>query len=157
MEQGDRHFEAGDYANAVIAYAAYVREQPNGLEADHALFRLALVHALPGHPAQNQDQAIAYLNELVSRFPQSPLRPEAELLLQKEQQIISFRSEIAQREMQVEVLTRQMEELRQAGGEELDQLRADLKGREERVRQLSEELDRLKAIDMQRRASPPPR
>ena len=42
----------------------------------------------------------------------------------------------------------------QQGG--VDQLRSDLKDREDRIRQLSDELEKLKAIDLQRRPAAPP-
>jgi hypothetical protein len=155
VEQGNDYFRAGDYANALAAYSAYLREQPAGDEGDQALFGLALLHALPDSTASDQDRASGYLRDLISRYPQSPLRPQAQLYLQLQEQITALRSEIVQSQIQVQVLSGQIAEMKQAGGEEVEQLRAGLKEREERVRQLSEELDKLKAIDMQRRTTPP--
>jgi hypothetical protein len=159
-QQGDNYFDAGDYGRALGAYSEYLREQPSGPEGDRALFRLALIHALPDSDVtdgavEEQERAVAHMRELVSRFPQSPLRPQAQLYVQLQEQILALRSEIAQSRIQVEVLSSQIAEIKQAGGEEVEQLRSGLKEREQRVRQLTEELNQLKAIDMQRRTTPP--
>jgi outer membrane protein assembly factor BamD (BamD/ComL family) len=39
---------------------------------------------------------------------------------------------------------------------QIEHLKADVRGRDEKIRQLAEELQKLKAIDMQRRPSRPP-
>jgi outer membrane protein assembly factor BamD (BamD/ComL family) len=157
LEQGDRAFDSGDYTAAITSYAAYLREKPNGPERDRALYRLGLALALPANPSQDPGQSIAYLNELAAQFPNSPLRPQAEIIAKLEMEMQELRLEIDQRGQQAESLSRQMDELKQQQGE-LEQLRTDLKSREDRIRQLSEELEKLKAIDMQRRpAAPPPR
>jgi len=120
--------------------------------------------ALPASSSQNPGQSIAYLNELVAQYPNSPLRPQAEIIAHLEMEIQALQAEINQRGQQAESLSRQMDELKQQQDAtkqqqgELEQLRIDLKGRDDRIRQLSEELEKLKAIDMQRRpAAPPPR
>ena len=61
------------------------------------------------------------MQQLVSLFPESPYRPEAEFLLRLQG--------------------------------EIERLRSDLSNREARIRQLTQELERLKQIDMQRRPS----
>jgi len=162
LQQGDRYFDAGDYPAAITAYLAYLRQNPASAERERALFRLGLSLALPANPKSDSAQAIAYWNELASSFPKSPLRPEAELLAQLEEQIQQLQLDIDQREQQKEALSQQLQQLQQSQQlqqvqqGELEQLQSDLKTREERIRQLSEELDKLKAIDMQRRPANPP-
>ena len=154
LEQGDRYFDTGDYPNAIHAYTAYLQQSPRGAQGDRVLYRLGLAFALPANPSRDPVQAVAYLNQLSSSFPQSPLRAEADLLAQLEQEIQGLRSEINEKEQQVGALNQQLQRLQQ---DELEQLRSDLKNREDRIRQLSDELEKLKAIDMQRRPANPPR
>jgi outer membrane protein assembly factor BamD (BamD/ComL family) len=156
MAQGDRAFDSGDYAAAITSYAAYLRQQPTGPERDRALYRLGLALALPANPSQDPGQSIAYLNELAAQYPSSPLRAQAEIVAQLEMELEQLRSEISQREQQAEAMSRQMEQLSQQQQQDAEQLRTDLKSKEDRIRQLSEELEKLKAIDMQRRPTPPP-
>ncbi|OFV98421.1 MAG: hypothetical protein A3H94_06470 [Acidobacteria bacterium RIFCSPLOWO2_02_FULL_60_20] len=156
LEQGDRYFDAGHYPSAVSAYSAYLTQNPAGAQRDRVLFRLGLAYSLPANPARDPVQAMAYLNELASRHPSSPLRPQAELLATLEGQIQQLHSDIAERQQQVANLSQEMEQLRRQESE-LQRLQSDLKSREERIRQLTEELEKLKAIDMQRRPATPPR
>jgi len=167
VEQADRSFDSGDYPGAISAYSVYLRENPSGAQLDRVLFQLGLAYALPGNPEQDSTRSIAYLNELVSRFPASLLRPQAEMVARLQEQIQQLRSEVdlreqqlrsemGQRERQMIELSQQMEKLKLQSGD-IQRLQTDLNSREERIRQLSDELEKLKAIDMQRRSPNPPR
>ena len=132
QEIGDRYYDAGDYANAVAAYSTYLRENPNGAGREGVLFRLAMALALPSSTVQDHELAMAYLRELASRYPTSPLRPQAELVAHLEGEIQQLRAEMEQRAQQEDALSRELEALKQG---EIERLRNDLKGREERIRQ----------------------
>ena len=121
---GEKYFESGDYEKAAQAYASYLSDSQSPLNKDRALFRLALTRALPGSPIRDLPLAMNYLRQIVARYPESPLRPQAELLLG----------------LQVEI----------------DKLQVDSGKKDERIRELSQELERLKRIDMQRRPAPSP-
>ena len=118
FELAEEYFATGDYASAVDAYNAYLRDNPSAENLDRVLFRLAMSHAFPGSSVRNLPQAMERFGQLVSEFPHSPFAPQAEFLLR----------------LQAEV----------------DQLRSDLTTREERIRALTQELERLKQIDMRR-------
>jgi outer membrane protein assembly factor BamD (BamD/ComL family) len=92
-----------------------------------------------------QDQALFRL-ALSHSFPDSPIRdlPQAQTLLQ---QLIN-RYPRSPFKPQAEFL------LGLQG--EVDRLRTDVAKRDDRIRELSRELERLKQIDMQRRPSRPP-
>ena len=121
FELAETHFETGHYANAAQAYETFLNRNPSAADQDKALFRLALAHAFPESPVHDPQQALQILQQLVSLFPESPYRPEAEFLLRLQG--------------------------------EIERLRSDLSNREARIRQLTQELERLKQIDMQRRPS----
>ena len=155
LEQAERYFESGDYLNAAVAYEGYLRERPDGKDRDRALYRLGLCLALPSNPSQNPDQAIAYLEELSTQYPKSSYKPEAELISALEREILDLHVIVTKRQQQVDDMSRQIDGLREQQGS-LDQLRADLKDREDRIHQLSQELEKLKAIDLQRRPGATP-
>jgi tetratricopeptide (TPR) repeat protein len=145
---GDQHFDAGEYAPAADSYQTYLQANPAAPDRDQALFRLALTHEFPESPVHDSARALAELQELLDTYPDSPLRPQAELVLQLHGEADRLRAEVQIRELRIGDLTAQLEQL-QTG--EIEQLRSDVNQREERIRQLTEELERLKQIDMQRR------
>lgn len=122
LDEADRAFTAGNYAEAARAYDSYLRMSPAGGQRDQALFRLGLTYALRSTPAPDWQRAGMLLKQVLDEFPNSPWRSPASLIL-------SLRSE-------------------------LDQLNADSKLRDQRIKQLGGELDRLKKIDAERRKRP---
>lgn len=157
LEMGDHSFDAADYPAAIAAYSAYLRDHPESAAGDRVLFRLGMAFALPSNPSHDPAQAIGYMNQLSRQFPDSPWRPQAELLASLQQQIQQLQLDVAQRESQLSGLSREMEQLNQQQASEVERLQGDVENREARIRQLSQELESLKAIDMQRRPATPPR
>jgi two-component system sensor histidine kinase GlrK len=98
LEIGDAAFDRGDYVAASGAYQDHLDHGASSSAADRVLFRLALMHLLPGSPVRDPRRAREYLAALVERFPESPFRAAAEYLfgLQRE----------------VELLRRQLEEIK---------------------------------------------
>lgn len=157
LEIGNNHFDEGDFSEAADAFSVYLILSPDGQDRDKALFRLALTHAFPSSPVYDAPQAVAELRELLSTFPASPMCPEAQLLLDLNDEADRLRNEqdrlraeIQDREQRIAALGQQLQNVQNA---ELDKLRADVSEREERIRELTAQLDRLKEIDMQRRPS----
>ncbi len=124
FDAAEKYFDSGDYSNAAQAYEKYLRGGASASNQDRALFRLALTRAIPSSPVRDLPRAMNDLRHLVVRFPQSPFRAQAEMLLGLQG--------------------------------EIDKLQVDVGKRDERIRELSQELERLKRIDMQRRPSGSP-
>jgi TolA-binding protein len=123
LDQANRAFLSGSYDEAVRNYEDYLRTTPPGSgQRDEALFHLGLIFASRPAPGTDWPRAISNFKQLTDEYPNSPLRPEASLIL-------SLRTE-------------------------LDQAAGDVKKRDERIRQLTTELDRLKKIDADRRKRP---
>jgi outer membrane protein assembly factor BamD (BamD/ComL family) len=137
LKQGEISFEKADFGQAVIAYENYLSQTPNPKEHDRLLFRLALAYAIPGHPSHNPGRSTELLNRLVALYPQSPLKPQAEyiLLLQAESENLKTINESARAE--------------------LEKAKTGVRERDERIKLLREELDKLKKIDLERRPSRP--
>ena len=123
LDVGENYFEMGDYAKAAQAYETYLQNNYSPANQDQALFRLALTHALPASPVRDLPKATSLLQQLTKHFPESPWRPQAELLLGLQG--------------------------------EINKLRTDVSKRDEHIRDLSRELERLKQIDMRRRPTAP--
>ena len=122
LEQADRAFIGGNYDEAGREYENYLRLSPSGGQRDQALFRLGLTYTLRANPGPDWNRATSVFKQLVDEYPDSPLKPSANLIL-------SLHSE-------------------------LDQINAESKQRDQRIRQLSVELERLKKIDSERGKRP---
>jgi tetratricopeptide (TPR) repeat protein len=122
LSEADRLFLAAEYEEAANLYQAFLRNNPTGDQRDQALFYLGFTYVLRPAPGADWQRAVATFKDLITRYPESPFRPIAQL-------IVSLRSD-------------------------LDQAVADTKQRDQRVRALTTELDRLKKIDADRRKRP---
>jgi hypothetical protein len=124
LELGEMNFRLGNYPKAIKAFEAYLSANPNAKSRDQALFHLGLSRALAVDSSRDMRQADAAFKRLISEFPKSQYKDQAEFILGFQVQI--------------------------------DKLKLDLKEREDRIKKLSEELQALKDIDLQRRPSRPP-
>jgi TolA-binding protein len=121
FDLGEADFYAGKYQQAALSFESFLDANPESENRDQALFLMALSRALAGDSVRNQRQSEAALKQLISEFPDSPYRRQAEYILGLKTQI--------------------------------EKLRADVGERNKIIKELSEELKRLKQIDMQRRPS----
>ena len=172
---GDQYYESGRLPEAEAAFVEYLESDATDAEtASRAMYRLAVIYATPANPAYDPQRSIEMLDRLVESHPQSRFTSEAMLLRRllsrsgEEEarraelvaQIKHLESEIERRETDLYLLQR---ELGVKEGE-LTQVVASIPPLEARIEELTdqleakeqelEQLDRLKAIDLE---SPPPR
>jgi tetratricopeptide (TPR) repeat protein len=119
FDLGEADFYAGKYQQAALSFESFLDANPESENRDQALFLMALSRALAGDSVRNQRQSEAALKQLISEFPDSPYRKQAEYIL-------GLRTRI-------------------------EKLEADVRERNKMIKELSEELKRLKQIDLQRR------
>ena len=145
ISDGDRAFEAGDYARAASLYLK--RSVPD----EQTMFRLALAQALAPPPKGGEAAAAETFRALLQRFPESPHRVQAELYLRSWAQLDALRIRVAALE---EVAGAQknrastLEAEARARQAELDRVRAALLEKEKALRQVQGELEQLKRIDL---------
>ena len=158
-ELGETAFEAGEFAQAIEAYSAYLRSTPPGPVTDRVLFRLAMAYGLPMSPVRDTARSVHLLEDLIRDYPHSLFRSPAEILLHQQMELSAQQSEVERlladlgsRESEIQNLAAELARIRER---ELEQLRAEVTRREERIRQLTQELERLKQIDLQRRPPAP--
>lgn len=120
--EAERHFASGNYRQAAMAFEKFLFVFPKAPERDRALFHLGFSLALSGDD-RDLLQTEAALRRLISEFPKSSYRRQAEWIL--------------------DLKTR------------IDRLQSELGDRDQRIRQLGDELRKLKSIDFDRRPSRP--
>ena len=142
-------FGAGDYASAANGYRrSLIVEDPRiEVNREQALFRLALIHALPDSPLEDMDQARTFLDELVTKFPDTSHEVEIRSLL-------ALQSTIAASSSTIETLRSTMDRLETNLDQQTDtigQLNDQLEQLEQRLEETETELEKLKEIDLGRR------
>lgn len=78
FNQAEVHFQQGRYAEAASAYRSVYTNFPNSPLADKALFKSAYTRSYYKNPSQDISGAVRDLKELISKFPVSSVRPEAQ-------------------------------------------------------------------------------
>jgi hypothetical protein len=78
---GDTNFILGKYKQAIEIYLAYLEKYPQSNSGDKALFRLGLSQALLSGSGKSLSVAGTSLKRLVSGFPGSIYKSQAELIL----------------------------------------------------------------------------
>lgn len=164
---GDEYFESRLYVDAATAYQAYLDNEPrDARRVARSLYRLGVIYALPESPLYDPERAAEILDRLLRINPGGPYSSEAELIRHLQLEVVKTRDELAMVRQQIEELRGELE----AAELELEQTQAELGEGAEQVETLSEqiaslrgrievlsgklaakeqELERLKAIDLQ--------
>lgn len=164
---GDQHFESGLYVDAAAAYQAYLDNEPrDARQVARSMYRLGVIYGLPESPLYDPERSAEILDRLLKINPGGPYSSEAELIRQLQLQVVETREELAMDRQQIEELQGELEwmevELEQAraelgeGAEQVATLSQQIESLRARIRVLSgelatkeQELERLKAIDLQ--------
>jgi hypothetical protein len=135
LDKAKRAFAEGRYDLAADTYADYINTSPKGEAGrQQALFNWGLSYVLQASP--DWLSAATAFKKLGEEFPTSPLKTAASL-------IQSLHSK-----------TQSLQVDNQSLQSALDQITADSKKSESKIKQLSNELERLKRIDSERRKRP---
>ena len=159
--QFDRYLDERRWADAARAFSA----DSSLLNDDRALYAAGVLYGSPERPTFDPAIASDVLRRLISRFPQSKYRNDAASRLALLDQVISARSDAEKRQRElaaeIESLTADTRLLRarlDSVSLQTDQIRrnstrleAELRDRDEQLRTLRRELQRLKEIDLKPR------
>jgi hypothetical protein len=178
LEAAKREFAVGDYASAAVDFQRYLQLVPADGASDYALFQLGTIFSIPESGRQDWVRAASYFNRLVTEFPQSSLRPAAQLILSNHEQSVQLSANITRMTEEVAQLRatsaeqiNQIAKLRSEADQQSDQIgkfKADaeqaiqeVQKRELVIRQLNMQIDQLKTqldrlirIDTERRPRP---
>jgi TolA-binding protein len=155
-EAAVRKYVQGEYTGAALDFEEYLKLVPSGGERDRALFYLGIIYA-----SQDWQKAGTHLNQLVTEFPESPLKPPAQLILSLREQTTQLSGEVARLNGEASQLRNEAAELRNNSSElndklaslvtRADQLTREAAANQERIKELNSQLERLIRIDSQSR------
>jgi outer membrane murein-binding lipoprotein Lpp len=178
LASANREFVSGDCISATRNFERYLELVPSGGDRDQALFHLGLIYSVPECGRQDWDTASGYLRRLAVEFPQSSYSTTAHLILSLRDQAAQISTEIARLMVEQEQLRVEGTRLRNeitALQNDAAQLRTDsaqlneqiarlkseaslaateLDKKNERIRQLNTQLERLIRIEAQPRSRP---
>ncbi len=113
LEVADRHYQAGDYAQAADAYRAILLEASEGVEPPRVLFRLAMSQLLLDPGPEGEQRALELLRGHAAAEGDEPAPSEAAVLLQLLQGLEQARSELRDSRRQARRLATELEKLRE--------------------------------------------
>ena len=156
----DRAFNSGDYAAAAAAYEEALRTDPRARTDPAIYLRLGLAFARRGTAAHDPKRAAAVLRDLETRFPKTLEARQAALLIPELEYEGELEAEAALTAAKILDLqdalallqgeVRTLETSAKASAEQIKRLRAALAEREAQLKRVSDELEQLKRIDLQR-------
>lgn len=162
--QFDQYWSADQWSDAARVFTADSSLHSN----EHALYRAGIMFGTPGRTMYDPVRARELLSSLLSRFPQTQHRADATAHLLLIEDILRSQQDSAARQRDVETriaaLVRETRDLRARVDSMVVQndsvravvvrLDADRRDREEQLRLLRLELQRLKEIDLKPRRPP---
>lgn len=113
LDVATESFARGDYPRAARYYEIHLEANPPRAEQEEALFHLALSYALPGSPIQDLQRAAELFGRFVRDFPDSPLVPQTNLILELQAQIQTLQEGLEAREKRIRELSVELETLKQ--------------------------------------------
>ena len=175
LDLGESHLNSGEYADAAESYEAYLRHNPDAADRDKALFRLALCYGLGEDGPDGYRKAQKQLTLLVTQFPRSPYKPQAEYMLSLQGEIDRLKVDMLEKESLLRERNEPPAEEKTAQTEDTDKAarqnnraalrqkdkiirdkEKEIQDKDELIRKLTEELERMKKIDLGRKPSRPP-
>lgn len=111
LVRGDSAFDHGNLAGAAAAYDAFLSGAGDDPEVPRVLARLVVLCSLP--PTRDPVAARDYHQRLVSDFPQSTYRAEADLVLRTSSDLEAHRKRALELEREVARLNQLVEKLKE--------------------------------------------
>jgi tetratricopeptide (TPR) repeat protein len=113
LELGERYFHMGKYSEAIKEYEPWLEKTPpNAKDRDLALFHVGLSYALDENSGRNVRRAEVTLKHLISGFPDSLYRDQAEFILGLLAQIEKLSADVNERDERIKKLSKELQVLK---------------------------------------------
>jgi tetratricopeptide (TPR) repeat protein len=172
-DTAERYFKAGKYPEAAQTYESFLNANPQVPDRDRFLFRLAVSYALAGGEPEYFRKARNLLLTIFTQFPDSEYKAETQYILSLQADIDRLRVDLHEKSYRVseqdytlsdknkalkdkDKVLREKERILREKERALNERDTALKEKEDKIRKLTEELERMKKIDLQRRPLRPP-
>jgi methyl-accepting chemotaxis protein len=164
LEAANREFNSGDFSSAARDFNRYLQMVETGGARDQVLYHLGVLYASPIPALQDWNRALTFLKQVSSEFPSSPWKPMAELIVSMRDQTTQLTEQTRRMSSEAAQLQAQIDALRNSSSQltaqintlttNAAQLKQDISQRDEKIRQLTTDLERIIRIDTQSRPRP---
>jgi tetratricopeptide (TPR) repeat protein len=113
LEIADTNFILGKYKEAIEVYQAYLERYPQSKSRDKALFRLGLSQALSSGSGKGLSGAKTSLKRMLSEFPASVYKSQAELILGLIAQVDTLNVEVEEGNSKIQRLQEELKRLKE--------------------------------------------
>jgi TolA-binding protein len=113
LEIADTNFMLGKYKEAIDLYGAYYDKYPQSVSGDKALFRLGLSQALLSGSGKSLSGAKTSMKRMLSAFPASIYKSQAELILGLIAQVDNLNGEVEERNSKIQRLQDELTRLKE--------------------------------------------
>jgi hypothetical protein len=158
LAKANYYFGIGDFKTSLQESRLTLNAYPQ-LLGDKALFQIGLIYGHPENPEHDLTKAREAFGALISRYPDSPLRYQAELwiltlrnlqdtekiLVSKKRELIRLRGQVKERQDKITNLQEQNRNVIDAK-DEYYQRAIEAKNRQ--IKELEEHIDKLKEVDI---------
>jgi hypothetical protein len=141
--------QSGNYLEFLMENQLALKECKDDIHCAVALFNLGFVYVYPSSPYHNQKKGLQYFDDLIKKYPQSPLALQAkawnELVknnIASEASQHRLKGRIKSKETAIKELQKQVEQSKELDIE-IDRKEKELQMQIERSRQIDIELDRI--------------
>lgn len=133
----------GRYNDALKDAEQVLNAQPQSL-GDEALFLIGLIYSNPGNPEQDYQKSLEHFQRLITKFPSSKMRRQADLML-------IYVGELMKTKTRLRKLGKKKGQLEKAIAKEKAkgrELKKEVDGCQAELQKLRDQLEKLKEIDL---------
>jgi tetratricopeptide (TPR) repeat protein len=112
LQLGELYFQVGKYSQAAKALEAGIRSNPDTKDLDLFMFHLGLSRALEDDSGRDFHRAEAVFKRLISDFPGSIYKDQAQLILELRAQIDKLNGDISERDERIKKLSKELQVLK---------------------------------------------
>jgi outer membrane protein assembly factor BamD (BamD/ComL family) len=152
LAKGNDSLAQGDYAASLKAFEQVLGMAQGQPPADAAAYGVGLVYAHPQNPAMDRQKAIGSFNQLIAKFPASPLAEPAKIWVGVLNEAERSSQEIKKSKQVIEKSKQELEKTRLAVEEsklEIEKARAELEKSKQEIEKSKQMIEKSRQVDLE--------
>ncbi len=105
--------DKGEYDSALKAYGEITKAYPDASPGDRALFDMGVLYTYPDYPKKSYYRALKYFRQLLTDFPETPLKEEAKAWVEALNRVILNENKVKELEEKIAAYQEQINALKE--------------------------------------------